>query len=130
VEADLGQFETALVNLAVNARDAMDGRGRLSVQVSTSDAIPGGRAASEVSGRFIVVALTDTGPGIAPSQMERIFEPFYTTKAVGKGTGLGLSLAYTTVQKHHGRIDVRSVIGRGTTFRITLPVRQAQAVAP
>ena len=65
-----------------------------------------------------------------PEHLSRIFDPFFTTKAVGKGTGLGLSLAYSTVQKHHGRIDVRSSIGLGTTFRITLPVRQAQAAIP
>ncbi|MEG0881106.1 MAG: ATP-binding protein [Janthinobacterium sp.] len=78
----------------------------------------------------VQIVFADNGGGIAEQYLSRIFDPFFTTKAVGKGTGLGLSLAYTTVQKHHGRIDVRSVIGRGTTFRITLPVRQAQAVAP
>jgi len=133
VEADRGQYETALINMAVNARDAMGGRGRLSIQVSTSDVIPGGRAASAVSGRFIVVALTDTGPGIAPSQMERIFEPFYTTKAVGKGTGLGLSQVYGFARQSGGDVRVGSLPGQGATFSLYLPAtakRLAEKTAP
>jgi PAS domain S-box-containing protein len=121
VEADRGQYETALINMAVNARDAMDGRGRLSIQVSMAEAIPGGRAASAVSGRFVVVRLTDTGPGIASSQLERIFEPFYTTKAVGKGTGLGLSQVYGFAKQSGGDVRVDSSPGQGATFSLYLP---------
>ena len=121
VEADRGQYETALINMAVNARDAMDGRGQLSIHVSTSDVIPGGRAAPAVSGRFVVVALTDTGPGIALSQQERIFEPFYTTKAVGKGTGLGLSQVYGFAKQSGGDVRVASLPGQGATFSLYLP---------
>ncbi len=121
VEADRGQYETALINMAVNARDAMDGSGRLSIHISTSDQIPGGRAASAVSGSFVVVSLTDTGPGIASGQLERIFEPFYTTKAVGKGTGLGLSQVYGFAKQSGGDVRVGSQPGQGATFSLYLP---------
>jgi PAS domain S-box-containing protein len=133
VEADRGQYETALINMAVNARDAMDGRGRLSIQVSMAEAIPGGRAASAVSGRFVVVSLTDTGPGIASSQLERIFEPFYTTKAVGKGTGLGLSQVYGFAKQSGGDVRVDSSPGQGATFSLYLPAtakRTAEKTEP
>jgi signal transduction histidine kinase len=70
----------------------------------------------------------DTGKGIEPHLLNRIYEPFYTTKPVGKGTGLGLSLSYNIVQKHHGRIEVSSELGKGTRFRIWLPVSQPLAV--
>jgi len=88
------------------------------------------RLSATVEAARVQIVFEDNGGGIAEQYLSRIFDPFFTTKAVGKGTGLGLSLAYSTVQKHHGRIDVRSTPGCGTTFRITLPVRQAQAVAP
>jgi signal transduction histidine kinase len=68
--------------------------------------------------------VADTGLGIPPDTLKRIFEPFFATKPVGKGTGLGLSLSYGIVQKHHGRIDVESVLNQGATFRVTLPVRR------
>jgi signal transduction histidine kinase len=70
----------------------------------------------------VLVSISDTGKGIAPEDLERIFEPFYTTKPVGKGTGLGLSLAWGIVERHHGRIEVESEVGRGTTFTVTLPI--------
>ena len=110
------------MNLLVNAAHALrDQGGVITIRTGTEGSGPDG---------WVWIEVGDNGVGIEQANLNRIFEPFFTTKAVGKGTGLGLSLAYTTVQKHHGRIDVRSVIGRGTTFRITLPVRQAQAVAP
>ncbi|HJV92391.1 MAG TPA: ATP-binding protein, partial [Azonexus sp.] len=71
----------------------------------------------------------DTGKGIAPENLKRIFDPFFTTKAVGKGTGLGLSVSYSIVKKHHGRIEVESEMGAGTTFRVWLPVRQPDGSA-
>ena len=121
VEVDRGQYETALINMAVNARDAMDGSGRLSIQVATSEVIPGGRVAADVAGRFVVVSLTDTGPGIASSQLERIFEPFFTTKAIGKGTGLGLSQVYGFAKQSGGDVRVESPSGQGATFSLYLP---------
>jgi signal transduction histidine kinase len=75
------------------------------------------------------VEVEDTGKGIPPENLNRIFDPFFTTKPIGKGTGLGLSLSYGIVQKHHGRIEVKSEVGKGSAFRIWLPVRQQQAGA-
>ncbi|MNU28853.1 Sporulation kinase E [compost metagenome] len=119
IECQPSELNQVIMNLVVNAAHAMnEERGRITLRTGSDNATE------------VWIEVEDTGGGIAPEHLSRIFDPFFTTKAVGKGTGLGLSLAYTTVQKHHGRIDVRSVIGRGTTFRITLPVRQAQAVAP
>ncbi|MEG1053055.1 MAG: ATP-binding protein, partial [Janthinobacterium sp.] len=119
IECQPSELNQVIMNLVVNAAHAMgEARGRITLRTGSDNDTE------------VWIEVEDTGAGIAPEHLSRIFDPFFTTKAVGKGTGLGLSLAYTTVQKHHGRIDVRSVIGRGTTFRITLPVRQAQAVAP
>lgn len=70
------------------------------------------------------IEFSDSGKGIAPENLTRIFDPFFTTKPIGKGTGLGLSLSYGIVDKHHGRIEVESELGKGTTFRIWLPIRQ------
>ncbi len=119
--ADIAQFETALINLAVNGRDAMDGEGRLTISVRKVSAIPPLRAQSARGGDFIAVAMTDTGTGIAPDQLEAIFEPFFTTKDVGKGTGLGLSQAFGFAKQSGGDIAVTSALGRGATFTIYLP---------
>jgi len=124
--ADIGQFETALINLAINARDAMDGEGQLKIAVRKVGAIPALRAQSARSGDFIAVSLTDTGTGIAAENLEAIFEPFFTTKAVGKGTGLGLSQAIGFAKQSGGEIAVASRLGLGATFTIYLP----QAAAP
>lgn len=113
VKADAAQFETSLVNLVVNARDAMDGEGLLTISVSS---------ATDDAGRdFVQVQVRDTGHGVSPSQLERIFEPFYTTKEVGKGTGLGLSQVYGFVKQSDGEVSVESKIGEGTSFIIKLP---------
>ena len=82
------------------------------------------------TGDEVWVEVADTGKGIAPENLKRIFDPFFTTKPVGKGTGLGLSLSYGIVQKHHGRIEVDSEPGKGTTFRVILPVAQAREETP
>jgi PAS domain S-box-containing protein len=124
--ADIAQFETALINLAVNGRDAMEGEGRLTIRVRRVHAIPPLRAQSARSGDFIAVAMTDTGTGIAPELLETIFEPFFTTKEVGKGTGLGLSQAFGFAKQSEGDIEVTSPPGVGATFTIYLP----QAAAP
>jgi len=124
--ADIAQFETALINLAVNGRDAMDGEGRLTVAVRKAHAIPPLRAQPPRNGEFVAVTVADTGAGIAPELLETIFEPFFTTKEVGKGTGLGLSQAFGFAKQSDGDIEVASPPGEGATFTIYLP----QAVAP
>ncbi|GJD98057.1 Sensor histidine kinase RcsC [Methylobacterium iners] len=121
VRADLSQFETALVNLAVNGRDAMDGEGTLTLRVTGNGAMPQIRGHSGTQGTFVVVSLTDTGTGVRADQIDRIFEPFYTTKEVGKGTGLGLSQVFGFVKQSGGDVDVFSEPGRGTTFTLYLP---------
>jgi PAS domain S-box-containing protein len=124
--ADIAQFETALINLAVNGRDAMDGEGRLTIRISKVDRIAPRRAQPARSGDFIAIAMTDTGSGVAPDLLETIFEPFFTTKEVGKGTGLGLSQAFGFAKQSGGEIEVTSPPGQGATFTIYLP----QAAAP
>ena len=124
--ADIAQFETALINLAVNARDAMDGEGKLKITVNKAGAIPPLRGQPARSGDFIAVTVTDTGTGIAVKHLDAIFEPFFTTKEVGKGTGLGLSQAFGFAKQSGGDIAVASTLGHGATFTIYLP----QAPAP
>nr|WP_237482452.1 PAS domain-containing protein [Lichenibacterium sp. 6Y81] len=121
VRADASQFETALVNMAVNARDAMDGEGTLTLRVHDGGPLPPIRGHGGSEGAFVAVSLTDTGAGIAPERLPHIFEPFFTTKGVGKGTGLGLSQAFGFAKQSGGDIDVASTPGRGTTFTLYLP---------
>jgi len=120
VEADASQFETSLVNLVANARDAMDGKGRLQIRLGHSRTTPVG-ASSPTAYGFVTISVIDTGCGIPVEQIERIFEPFFTTKDVGRGTGLGLSQVYGFAQQSRGTVTVESEIGRGTTFTIHLP---------
>jgi PAS domain S-box-containing protein len=124
--ADIAQFETALMNLAVNSRDAMEGEGRLGIRVRKACAIPPLRGQPSRGGDFVAVTVTDTGSGISPALLETIFEPFFTTKEVGKGTGLGLSQAFGFAKQSDGDIAVTSEQGRGATFTIYLP----QAAVP
>jgi PAS domain S-box-containing protein len=126
--ADIGQFETALINLAINARDAMDGEGGLKIAVHALHGIPALRAQPARSGDFIAVSVADTGTGIAVEHLDAIFEPFFTTKEVGKGTGLGLSQAFGFAKQSGGEIAVVSTLGQGAAFTIYLP--QAAAPAP
>ncbi|WP_242141090.1 ATP-binding protein [Sphingomonas sp. TREG-RG-20F-R18-01] len=121
VSADRSQFDTALINMAVNARDAMDGAGKLTVTVGEAVVIPAVRGHSPVDGKFVTVALTDTGSGISAEHVGRIFEPFFTSKAVGKGTGLGLSQVFGFAKQSDGEIIVNSREGEGTTFILFLP---------
>src|SRR3981189_2680288 len=129
--ADIAQFETALINLAVNGRDAMDGEGQLTIGVKKVRTIPALRVQSARSGDFaaIALALADTGTGIAPDHIEAIFEPFFTTKEVGKGTGLGLSQAFGFAKQSGGDIQVTSPPGQGATFTIYLPQAEVPADA-
>ncbi len=121
VDVDPSQFDTALVNMAVNARDAMDGDGRLTIRVRAVQGMPAVRLHSAVKGDFVAVDVSDTGSGIAADRMERIFEPFFTTKGVGQGTGLGLSQVFGFAKQSGGEITVQSEVGQGTTFTLYLP---------
>ncbi|QLH70164.1 PAS domain S-box protein [Rhodopseudomonas palustris] len=123
--ADVGQFETALVNLAVNGRDAMNGEGRLSIALRRVDEIPPVRSQPARPGEFVAISVTDSGSGIAPTHLDVIFEPFFTTKEVGRGTGLGLSQAFGFAKQSGGEISVQSTLGEGATFTIYLPQAQA-----
>lgn len=127
VKADVSQFETAIVNLAVNARDAMDGEGSLTLEVGQSAQLPAIRSHGAKQGSFVSIRISDTGSGIPADKLAQIFEPFFTTKAVGKGTGLGLSQVYGFAKQSGGDILVESAIGRGTTFTLYLP-REDDAV--
>ena len=120
VKVDPGQMEQVLLNMAVNAKDAMSGGGKLVVRTFnvTSDSIPRGRA---VDAAQVVLSVGDTGTGMDEKTKARIFEPFYTTKGAGKGTGLGLSTCYGIVSQSGGHIEVESEPGQGTTFQIFLP---------
>ena len=119
--ADVAQFETALINLAINARDAMQDEGRLTISVAKARSIPALRGQAGRSGDFVAISVADTGSGIAAENLAAIFEPFFTTKEVGKGTGLGLSQAFGFAKQSEGDIDVRSALGQGATFTIYLP---------
>jgi PAS domain S-box-containing protein len=123
VEADAGMMEQILLNLAVNARDAMPKGGQLAIRITVTD-FDEKTASSKPDARvgtYVCISVTDTGTGIAPENQPRIFEPFFTTKEVGKGTGLGLATVYGIVKQHQGWIELDSHIGRGTTFRIFIP---------
>ncbi|MEX2283923.1 MAG: response regulator [Gemmatimonadota bacterium] len=138
VLADRGQIEQILINLVVNARDAMPKGGTISIRTCRLS-LPDGKPENELlpAGDWVTLELADTGVGIPPEYMERMFEPFFTTKEVGKGTGLGLSTVYGIVKQAGGHIRVTSEVGRGSTFRIFLapttqietPVRPAPVEA-
>ena len=131
VQADRVMIEQALINLAVNARDAMPGGGSIQIRTATveltTEALrlhPLGR-----TGRFACFSVTDTGCGIAPEVVPRLFEPFFTTKETGKGTGMGLATSYGITKQHGGWIEVESAVGQGATFTIFLPAFAQAATA-
>jgi two-component system NtrC family sensor kinase len=105
------ELNQVFMNMLVNAAHAIEERGVISIRTGQE-------------GDQVWVEIADSGKGIEEANIKRIFDPFFTTKPVGKGTGLGLSLSYSIVQKHHGRIDVSSEVGKGTVFRIWLPIAQ------
>jgi PAS domain S-box-containing protein len=123
---DPAQLESALVNLAVNARDAMKNSGRLDVTTSNQILYADENRPEKPSGSFVMLAVRDSGCGMPPEVMKKIFEPFFTTKEVGKGTGLGLSMIYGFVSQSGGWVDVESEIDRGTVFKLYLPRAKAE----
>jgi two-component system cell cycle sensor histidine kinase/response regulator CckA len=121
VKADVHQFEQVIINLAVNARDAMPLGGTLTLRTGNVGAQESQRHKGMPLGEYVLVEVEDTGSGIAPEIIDKIFDPFYTTKDIGKGTGLGLSTVYGIVKQTGGFIYVESELGKGTIFRIFLP---------
>ncbi len=113
VEIDTTQIQQVFMNIIINAAEAMDGKGELTVSTRFS-----------ADNRFVEIEFTDTGCGISQENLKRIFEPFFTTKEVGHGTGLGLAISYGLIEKNNGSIDVRSIEGKGTTFIIKLPIKE------
>ncbi len=131
-EADAGMIEQVLMNLAVNARDAMPSGGAIAIatqHITIADAAARHHPAAQ-PGEFVCLSVRDTGCGIAAENIQRIFEPFFTTKEVGHGTGLGLAMAFGIVQQHQGWIEVESALGAGTCFRILLPAVSPAAAVP
>jgi len=132
VRADPGQVEQAIINLAVNARDAMPAGGQIALSTAR-EMVDEALARTHVPmtpGEYAVLSVADTGHGMTAETQARIFEPFFTTKEIGKGTGLGLSMVYGTLKRSGGFIFVDSEVGRGSTFRLYFPAAQAEARAP
>ena len=132
IKADPGMIEQVLMNLVVNARDAMPKGGRLVIgtEVVLIDPPRAKLDARMRAGRFVCLSVCDTGTGIAPENMSRIFEPFFTTKGAGKGTGLGLATVFGIAEQHKGWVDVASEVGVGTTFRVYWPVSSQDVATP
>jgi PAS domain S-box-containing protein len=132
VLADVGQLEQALLNLSLNARDAMPDGGTLTLRSSVEvvDETNAARIAGLASGRWVVLSVADTGVGMSADVLAHLFEPFFTTKALGKGTGLGLANTYGIVRSHGGVIDVQSEPGRGSRFDVYLPLGAAASRRP
>jgi PAS domain S-box-containing protein len=123
VVVDATQVETALLNLAINARDAMDGRGKLTIEAGNSllDDKYALQHTGVAPGQYVMIAVTDTGTGMTPEILEQVFDPFFTTKPEGKGTGLGLSIVHGFVRQSNGHMKIYSEPGHGTTVRLYLP---------
>jgi PAS domain S-box-containing protein len=120
---DVGQVENALLNLAINARDAMNGVGKLTIEICNAflDEAYAAMHAEVVAGQYVMIAISDTGSGMTPEVMAHAFEPFYSTKPEGKGTGLGLSMVYGFVKQSGGHVKIYSEPGNGTTVKLYLP---------
>lgn len=129
IRCDLNQLENALLNLAINARDAMPNGGTLSLEVDrclVDQASSREKMMPQAS--YVTISVTDSGTGISPEHLSRIFDPFFTTKKIGEGTGLGLSMIYGFTQQSGGQVKVHSSLGMGTTVTLYFPVDQSQAV--
>jgi CheY-like chemotaxis protein len=126
---DQGQLEVAVLNLAINSRDAMSGGGRLTIATSNTilDEAFCARDDEVTPGKYVVLSVTDSGDGMSAETLARALEPFFTTKEVGGGSGLGLSMVYGFMQQSHGHISIDSEVGHGTTVRLYLPSTQASA---
>jgi PAS domain S-box-containing protein len=120
---DPAQIENALLNLAINARDAMDGQGKLTIELGNAHLDDGYAYAHEevTPGQYVMLAVSDTGSGMAPDVVDKVFEPFFSTKSEGKGSGLGLSMVYGFVKQSGGHVKIYSELGEGTTVRLYLP---------
>ena len=125
---DMAQLENAILNLAINARDAMKGYGRLTIEAGNAslDDQYAARHPDVKPGQYVMIAASDTGPGIPPELIDRVFEPFFTTKPEGQGTGLGLSMVYGFVKQSGGHAKIYSELGQGTTVRLYLPRTRQQ----
>jgi PAS domain S-box-containing protein len=121
VHVDVSQIEMMILNLVLNAQDAMPEGGRLSIRTISTSSLPGTDGASEQPNGFVILEVSDTGKGMTPEVQERIFEPFYTTKPLGRGTGLGLSTVLGIAEKARGKVEVKSEPNHGATFRVYLP---------
>jgi len=130
VDADAGMLEQVVMNLVVNARDAMPKGGRITISTQLAVFAEPDFAVnpSRQAGRFVCLAISDTGTGMNEGTLKRLFEPFFTTKEVGRGTGLGLATVHGIVAQHQGWVEVESQVGQGTTFRVYLPARSAASV--
>jgi PAS domain S-box-containing protein len=129
VKGDPGQLQQVVMNLAVNARDVIQGGGELTFETSVVDHKDGCRElpGDLLPGKYLLLSVTDTGAGMTPNVLERIFEPFFTTKPQGEGTGMGLAMVYGIVKNHGGAVKARSGQGKGTTFDIYLPIAEKAA---
>jgi two-component system, cell cycle sensor histidine kinase and response regulator CckA len=132
VTADAGQFNQVLMNLAVNAHDAMPNGGRLSIETCAvqREREDVGRHGVRPAGRYAMIAVSDTGSGMSVETLSHIFEPFFTTKDLSKGTGLGLATVYGIVQQHGGWVDVVSELGHGASFQIYFPAASGASAVP
>lgn len=123
---DANQVESAVLNLAMNARDAIEGNGQLVIR--TSNLVEDKTSGDLLAGEYVVVEVADTGTGMAADVLERAVDPFFTTKPVGTGTGLGLSMVYGFAKQGHGHLHIESEVGKGTSVKLLLPRAFQEAI--